>query len=154
MLSSSTLHLLMKFFSRDAGVLWMEWMFLFTRSSTDEVAALSSFMLLYRRHDIRNEGTLRVPDKHNTTHTLTVRTWPGSCVWPSWLVQSPSRLVVCTSARCSLSPPLSHGRRPSSLSSSSPALRPRDAWERGIYSYWMFRANKKKFFPSNSRFMI
>lgn len=39
------LHLFMKL-SREAGVLWMEWMFLFTRSSTEEVAALSSFMLL------------------------------------------------------------------------------------------------------------
>ena len=32
--------------SREAGVLWMEWMFLFTRSSNEELEALSSFMLL------------------------------------------------------------------------------------------------------------
>lgn len=36
----------MKFFSREAGVRWMEWMFLFTLSSREELEALSSFMLL------------------------------------------------------------------------------------------------------------
>lgn len=33
-------------FSREAGVLWMEWIFLFTLSSNEELAALSSFMSL------------------------------------------------------------------------------------------------------------
>ena len=32
--------------SREAGVLWMEWIFLLTRSSKEELEALSSFMLL------------------------------------------------------------------------------------------------------------
>lgn len=41
-------YLFMKL-SREAGVLWMEWMFLFTLSSNDELAALSSFMLLQEK---------------------------------------------------------------------------------------------------------
>lgn len=39
-------HLCMKFFSSAAFVLWMEWMFLLTLSSREEVDALSNFMWL------------------------------------------------------------------------------------------------------------
>lgn len=42
------LHLCMKFFSRAAGVLCREWMLRFTRSSSVEVDALSSFKRLQR----------------------------------------------------------------------------------------------------------
>lgn len=48
----------------------MEWMFLFTRSSTDEVAALSSFMLLHRENrecstrDIKTSQHITCPSSH------------------------------------------------------------------------------------------
>lgn len=46
--SKNKLHLCMKFLSRAAGVLCREWMLRFTRSSSVEVDALSSFKRLQR----------------------------------------------------------------------------------------------------------
>ena len=51
----------MKFFSSEAVVLCMEWIFLFTLSSKDELEALSNFMLLQERKIIQqwNEADTR-----------------------------------------------------------------------------------------------
>lgn len=51
-------HLCMKFFSRAAAVLWMEWMFLLTLSSREEVDALSSFMWLQENRERKKRDEL------------------------------------------------------------------------------------------------
>lgn len=51
-------HLRMKFFSRAEGVLWIEWMFLLTLSSREEVAALSSLMWLEGKRNGVKRGHL------------------------------------------------------------------------------------------------
>lgn len=103
--------------SRAAGVLWMEWMFRFTRSSRDELAALSSFMLLQeKKNGVWGDGGRK---QKNQECELTG--WSRRGARASARVASPAPPASCTSSRCSRGPPHVAWPPPSWQASSSPA---------------------------------
>lgn len=70
-------------FSREAGVLWMEWIFLFTLSSKEELAALSSFMLL---QDDKGQLLKLKMHKHTQITDLIIRLVSTNItLWTYWM---------------------------------------------------------------------